>query len=336
MASHPPRFVTRLGLLLDNPVEIDPNQSLLEGASAIASAAERAGFDSLWLTDRVATGVSGASSAESDVRRDADRKTDGTDEDTSRPDPNGSRSSYEAYSLLGALAVRTSSVRLGARPIQLEVRAPSVLSKIVTAVDVISKGRGTLTLGCDSDHFGPNDVERLEEQLVLCRAMLDDDRPTYAGRFYAIDGAVNRPRPVQSGGVPIVVSIVGLAPVATPIVTEVFRVAAAHADAVVVAGGPDVVADARRVLRGSRQSESGQELQFQPNRVAVIWEGTVATIETDEGDTSLAGGAQSVSLNRLADQISELRRAGADGCILAQPKSDPLSLFHDATRLASL
>ncbi len=336
--SHPPRFVTRLGLLLDNPTGIDPDHGLLERVSAIATAAEQSGFDSLWVTDRVASGASGTagvtsgrgSAVEGDYRIQVDPG------DTSGLGPDGSRSTCEAYSLLGALAIRTSSIRLGAWPHQLESRAPSVLAKIVTAVDVISKGRGTVTLGCDSNDFEPNDVERLEEQLVLCRAMLDDKRPTWAGRFYTIDGAVNRPRPVQSGGVPIVVRIAGKDPVAAPMGTVILRVAAAHADAVVVAGGPDAVADARRVLRSSGRSESGNGSEFQPNHVAVIWDGTTATDESDEGRAILASGQQSVSPNRLADQMSELRRAGADGCVLSLPIREPLTFLRHTSRVESL
>jgi alkanesulfonate monooxygenase SsuD/methylene tetrahydromethanopterin reductase-like flavin-dependent oxidoreductase (luciferase family) len=332
---HPPRFVTRLGLLLDNPTGIDPGQGLLESVSAIATVAERSGFDSLWVTDRVAggaTSVAGGrvSAAEDDDRRHVDLG------DTTRPGPDGIRSTYEAYSLLGALAIRTSSIRLGAWPDLLEIRAPSVLSKIVTTVDVVSKGRGTVTLACDSNDFGPKDVERLEEQLVLCRSMLEDERPTWAGRFYTIDGAVNRPRPVQSGGVPIVVRIVGRDPVAAPMGAEILRVAAAHADAVVVAGGPDVVADARRVLRSSGQSESGQGSQFQPNHVAVIWDGTIATEESDEGGAKPASGEQSVSPDRFAAQVSGLRRAGADGCVLPLPRREPLGFLRHASSVESL
>jgi alkanesulfonate monooxygenase SsuD/methylene tetrahydromethanopterin reductase-like flavin-dependent oxidoreductase (luciferase family) len=334
-------------------MDIDRDQGLLESASTIATVAEESGFDSLWLTDRVVGGATGApggtgatggagatadsgGSAEIDVGRDFNRKIEKTDGDRSRPGPDGGRSTFEAYSLLGALAVRTSSIRLGAWPIRLEARAPSVLAKIITAVDLVSKGRGTLTLACDSDDFGPNDVDRLEEQLLLCRAMLDDERPTYAGRFYTIDGAVNRPRPVQSGGVPIVVRIAGGAPVAAPIATEILRVAATHADAVTVAGGPDVVADARKSLRLSHQSGSGQESQFQPDHVGLIWEGAVATEESEEGEASLASGEHSASPNRLADQINELQRAGADGCILSLPRSDPLSFLRRASQVRPL
>ena len=203
-------------------------------------------------------------------------------------------------------------------------------------MDVISKGRGTLTLGCDSDDFGPSDVERLEEQLAICRAMFDDERPTYAGRFYTVDGAVNRPRPAQAGGVPIVVRIAGKALGAAPIAKEILRVAATHADAVIVAGGPDVVAEARRSLRHFRQSRRGRRSPSHPDPIAVIWEGAVTSDESDEGDAYLVGVDESVTPNRMADQINELRRAGADGCVLSLPRSEPLTFLHHTSIVRSL
>ena len=99
---------------------------LEETASVIATAAEQSGFDSLWLTDRVVGGASGvtratgatSSSTEIGVRREVDQNIDQNhdqnidwaDRDTSNTDPAGSGSAFEAYSMLGALATRTTSM----------------------------------------------------------------------------------------------------------------------------------------------------------------------------------------------------------------------------------
>jgi alkanesulfonate monooxygenase SsuD/methylene tetrahydromethanopterin reductase-like flavin-dependent oxidoreductase (luciferase family) len=324
-------------------MEIGHNQGLLQNASAIARAAEQSGFDSLWLGDRVeplglsvpvAEGGSGGS-AGIGVDQDLDMNHAGN----SRRNTDGEGTPFEAYSMLGALAIQTSSMRLGALPKQAELRAPSVLCKIVTTVDVISKGRGALALAIDAEDVGATDVERLEEQLALCRSMFDDDRPSYAGRFYTIDGAVNRPRPVQSGGVPIVVRIGGRTPIATSVRAEILRVAATHADAVIVDGDPDVVADARRSLRAFLPSDGGRGLSSEPGPLHVIWVGAAATAEgneSDQSDASLTVAKPSVSPNRLADQIKELQRAGADGCILSVSGGGQLEFLRDASPMRSL
>ena len=54
---------------------------------------------------------------------------------------------FEAYTLLGALAARTSTVRLGTLVTGVTYREPALLAKAVTALDVISGGRALLGIG---------------------------------------------------------------------------------------------------------------------------------------------------------------------------------------------
>src|SRR4051812_47737388 len=54
---------------------------------------------------------------------------------------------FEAYSLLSALAARTSKVRLGTLVTGVTYREPALLAKVVTALDVISGGRALLGVG---------------------------------------------------------------------------------------------------------------------------------------------------------------------------------------------
>jgi alkanesulfonate monooxygenase SsuD/methylene tetrahydromethanopterin reductase-like flavin-dependent oxidoreductase (luciferase family) len=49
-------------------------------------------------------------------------------------------------------------------------------------------------------------MDRLEEALQVCRAMFTEESPTFQGRYYRIEGALNYPRPVQPGGPPILVA----------------------------------------------------------------------------------------------------------------------------------
>jgi len=105
-------------------------------------------------------------------------------------------------------------------------------------VDVLSHGRAVLSL--DADCGDGADAKRLSEALTVIRSVLEDEVPTFAGRIYSVDGAVNRPAPVQPGGVPIVVFLHGDGPDRGVLLTEAVRTA----DAVVVTEGPDAAADA--------------------------------------------------------------------------------------------
>ena len=111
----------------------------------------------------------------------------------------------ESYTLLSALAARTTRVQLGALVTGVTYRNPALLAKTITTLDVLSKGRAVLGLGAawnEDEHIGygfpfppiGERMDRLDEALTICRAMFREDRPTFEGRHYRIDRALNQPR----------------------------------------------------------------------------------------------------------------------------------------------
>jgi F420-dependent oxidoreductase-like protein len=122
----------------------------------------------------------------------------------------------EAYTTLGALAASTSRVRLGTLVTGVTYRNPALVAKMVTTLDVISGGRAVCGLGAawnDVEHRGygfefppvGERMDRLDEALTICRRMFTEQRPSFEGRFYRIEEALNAPRPIQSGGPRILV-----------------------------------------------------------------------------------------------------------------------------------
>ena len=122
----------------------------------------------------------------------------------------------EAYTTLGALAARTSKVRLGTMVTGVTYRNPAMLAKQITTLDVISHGRAMLGIGAawnEDEHRGygfefppiRERMDRLEEALAIAKAMFTQERPSFQGTQYRIDGALNFPRPLQRGGPPIMV-----------------------------------------------------------------------------------------------------------------------------------
>ncbi|MEY2462358.1 MAG: hypothetical protein QOH64_496 [Acidimicrobiaceae bacterium] len=123
---------------------------------------------------------------------------------------------FEAYTLLGAIAARTQRVKLGTLVTGVTYRNPAILAKIVTTLDVISKGRAFLGIGAawfELEHeslgvaFPPvkERFERLEEALVICRGMFRGERPTFEGKHYRVKDAINSPAPITPGGPPIMI-----------------------------------------------------------------------------------------------------------------------------------
>lgn len=166
-----------------------PDAELFEAVAAQAQAAERSGFDTVLVMDHFYQ-LPGL----------------GTPDDPM----------LEAYTLLGGLAARTEAVQLGTLVTGVTYRNPAILAKIVTTLDVISKGRAFLGIGAawfDVEHhalgvpFPPvrERFDRLEEALEICQAMFRGEQPTIEGRHYQVRDVRNVPAPVRDGGPPILI-----------------------------------------------------------------------------------------------------------------------------------
>jgi F420-dependent oxidoreductase-like protein len=139
----------------------------------------------------------------------------------------------EGWSVLAALARETRTVRLGTLVSGVTYRNPALLAKLATTLDVVSGGRAILGMGAawfEPEHVGlgfdfppvRERMDRLEEALAIVTAMFREDRPTFHGRYYRVEEALNIPRPVQSGGPRILVGGVGE--------QRTLRIAARYAD----------------------------------------------------------------------------------------------------------
>jgi len=126
----------------------------------------------------------------------------------------------EAYPLLGALAAQTQRVRLGTLVAGNTYRNPAHFAKIVTTLDVVSRGRAILGIGAgwfEPEHQGygfdfppiGERLSRLDEALQIIRAMLRGEKPTFEGRYYRTQDALNVPAPVQPGGPAILIGGTG-------------------------------------------------------------------------------------------------------------------------------
>jgi len=126
----------------------------------------------------------------------------------------------EAYTTLSGLATQTSRVKLGTLVTGVTYRNPALLAKQVTTLDVISKGRAILGIGAawnEDEHVGygvefppiGQRMDRLDEALTIAKLMFTQDRPSFEGKYYKIDRALNVPRPVQAAGPKILIGGTG-------------------------------------------------------------------------------------------------------------------------------
>jgi alkanesulfonate monooxygenase SsuD/methylene tetrahydromethanopterin reductase-like flavin-dependent oxidoreductase (luciferase family) len=124
--------------------------------------------------------------------------------------------SYEAWSLLGAIAMATSRARIGTLVTPITFRHPALLAMAATTVDHASGGRLEIGLGIGgapvdgsvvgaADWPGTERVARLEEQIDLLDRLLRGNRVEAHAGYYPTDGAVIE-RPLQVPRPPFVIA----------------------------------------------------------------------------------------------------------------------------------
>ena len=124
---------------------------------------------------------------------------------------------WEAWSLLAALAARTSRITLVSYVTCTSYRNPALVAKMAETVDEISGGRLILGLGAgdsDSEHatYGyPRDhpVGRFEEAATIITRLLREGRLDYEGQYYTVRHCELRPRGPRPNGPPILIGSLG-------------------------------------------------------------------------------------------------------------------------------
>ena len=120
---------------------------------------------------------------------------------------------YEAWSLMAALAVATDTVRLGQMCTCNGYRQPSYLAKVAAGIDVISGGRLEMGIGAgwyehEYEGYGypfPQPSVRigeLREAVEIMRRMWTEDTVDFDGDHYTLKGAICSPKPVQDPHIP--------------------------------------------------------------------------------------------------------------------------------------
>ena len=162
---------------------IDPSDQWAKMTS-IAKTIETAGYESLWVYDHFHT----------------------VPVPTQEP-------TYEAWTLMAALAAVTDTVRLGQMCTCNSYRPPSYLAKVATSIDVISGGRVEMGIGAgwyEHEYKGygyefPKPSVRigmLREAVEIMQAMWTEDEVTYDGKYYQLDGAICQPKSPQNPHIP--------------------------------------------------------------------------------------------------------------------------------------
>ncbi len=115
----------------------------------------------------------------------------------------------EGWLAMGAVAARTSRIRVGLMVGANTFRNPGHTAKLAATLDHVSGGRAVLGIGGawfarEHEAFGIDfgatvgeRLDRLDESVEVMRRLLDGERFSHAGRFYRFDDALLAPRPLQ-------------------------------------------------------------------------------------------------------------------------------------------
>ena len=169
---------------------------------ASALAAEAAGIDAVWLYDHL-------------VYRFGE--------------PPVTRGTWEAWTLLSALAEATTRAELGVLVMCVPFRNPAVLAKMADTLDEVSGGRFTLGLGAgwhqpEFDAFGvpfDNKASRFEDGVKVITPLLREGRVDFRGTYASAPDCELRPRGPRPGGPPVLIASSG---------PRMLRLTAEHAD----------------------------------------------------------------------------------------------------------
>lgn len=293
----------RFGLLLSGFDWPGGNESIATTLTRIATDAESAGFDSLWVMDHLIQ----------------------IPQVGSRWDP-----MLESYTTLAFMAAATTRIRLGVLVSAVTLRNVGHLAKLIATLDVLSGGRAIAGLGAgnsEDEHqaYGirfPPPAERLamlEDALRVLPLLLGPGGPAFEGRTTTIPEAVGYPRPLQDH-VPIVVGGSGE--------RVTLRLAAQYADGCNLFGDAATVAKKVAVLRG-HCVDAGRD----PDDVVVTHLGTLlvgsdgsdlrARIErlrpSNTGPDRFAAQANAGTIDDHEAAFRGLARAGVQTAIVSTP-----------------
>jgi F420-dependent oxidoreductase-like protein len=311
--------MTKFGLQLPNfTFPGVPDDGMFDHVADLAVAGEEAGFDSVWVMDHF----------------------------WQLPPLGGPmQPMLEGYTLLASLAARTRRVKLGTLVTGVTYRNPAHVAKIVTTLDIISRGRAVLGIGAawhEEEHeafgfdFPPagERLDRLEEALQICRAMFTEEAPSFHGKHYRIEKALNVPRPLQMGGPRIMVG--GSGPKRT------LRLVAQYADMCNINGSPETIRRLLEVLRAHCADVGRDPDEITKTRLGSLFlssspedaEQTSSFLRDAAGD-EFAERFTVGEAPTVLDQVEALIDAGLDELIFNMPFADAATVRRAGELLVS-
>jgi F420-dependent oxidoreductase-like protein len=232
---------------------------------------------------------------------------------------------HDAWTIIAALAARTTTLRFGTLVSPATFRAPGLLANAVATADHISGGRVELGLGAgwmEREHraFGfdfPETSVRVEmfaEQLEILHRLWTEERVDFRGTHYTLEDAPGLPKPVQKPRPPIIVGGGGKRGTVEP----ALRFADEYNTPFVSVSEAAAIREKTRPLRFSVMTSClvGATHAEAVERARELYSAKERSTQFDEWLEAFKGRAILGSLDEVAGQLREYERAGCDRVML--------------------
>ena len=222
---------------------------------------------------------------------------------------------FEAWTLLAGLAAVTTRIRVGVLVSSNTFRHPSLLAKQAVTLDHISNGRLDLGLGAgwyEPEHpmFGlefwpPKErVERFEEAVELIHTWLTSETTSYNGKYYQLNDAPTRPKPVQQPRPPLVLAAHR---------PRMLRIIARYADTWNSFGTVEEMRE-----RNAQLDEACANLGRDPTTIVRSLYGWAAMMPSDPWDSSEA----------FRDMVGRYAEVGVNEFLIDQPRPEQAAVLE--------
>lgn len=226
----------------------------------------------------------------------------------------------DAWTLLAALAAGTTKIRLGTLVTCNSYRHPSLLAKIASTIDMISKGRLWFGYGAGwkKDEYKAygypfpkiqDRMDMMEEAIQIIKLLWTEPSASFKGKHYSITDAYSAPKPIQKPHPPILIGGDGE--------KRTLRAVAKYADYCNLFLGPDLE-HKLDVLKEHCKAVGRDYDDIGKSQFSQGWPGIFVTNDEDELETHLKW--RSKHLDASKEKVLESGRSNAPGSWVGYPE----------------
>lgn len=283
----------KVGLFLPHVGEHITTENILY----IATEAEKEGIDSVWVLDRLLWPINPQTPYVAS--------------------PDGSlpivyQNVLDPLTTLTYVAAVTERISLGTSIIDMFFQNPVVLSKRVTALDILSDGRAItgLGIGWSKDEFEVSGIPyknkgtRADEYLQVLKKIWTDDVVEFKGQFYNIPSSKIGPKPVQEPHPPVLLG--GFTPRTFPRIVN-------YANGWIGVAGFGPLEQLEQAINGLK--ESARKADKEPSKVSIYMVSYPNILESAPSSSNQDRMPMTGTIEEIGSDIEHIKAMGTDHII---------------------